>query len=196
MTALGNGLYDASQHEEALTVDEARLSMLKRSGASEKAVLDAQHNLATSYGELGQVEKALSMERDIYAGSVERLGEDHRDTLSAAGNYATSLIELGHFEEAKSLLRKTTPVARRVLGESVDLTLTIRWNYAQSLSKAPDATLDDLREAVDTFEATERTARRLLGDAHPITTGIEKSLGESRDALRARETSPSPSESS
>ena len=196
MTALGNGLYDASQHEEALTVDEARLSMLKRSGASEKAVLDAQHNLASSYGELGQVEKALSMERDIYAGSVERLGEDHRDTLSAAGNYATSLIELGHFEEAKSLLRRTMPVARRVLGESVDLTLTIRWNYAQSLSKAPDATLDDLREAVDTFEATERTARRLLGDAHPITTGIEKSLGESRDALRARETSPSPSESS
>ena len=89
------------------------------------------------------------------------------------------------------------PVARRVLGESVDLTLTIRWNYAQSLSKAPDATLDDLREAVTTFEETAQTARRLLGDAHPITTGIEKSLGESRDVLRARETpSPSPSESS
>ena len=188
MTALGNGLYDASQHEEALTVDEARLSMLKRSGASEKAVLDAQHNLATSYGELGQVEKALSMERDIYAGSVERLGEDHRDTLSAAGNYATSLIELGHFEEAKSLLRKTTPVARRVVGESVDLTLTIRWNYAQSLSKAPDATLDDLREAVTTFEEIGPTARRFLGGAHPETAMIEQSLRAARATLRARET--------
>ena len=75
--------------------------------------------------------------------------------------------------------------------------LKMRWAYARVLYEDPAATLDDLREAVTTFEETAQTARRLLGDAHPITTGIEKSLGESRAALRARETpSPSPSESS
>ena len=52
------------------------------------------------------------------------------------------------------------------------------------------ATLDDLREAVTTYEETERTSRRVLGGAHPTTTGIEKCLGEARAVLRARETLP------
>ena len=51
------------------------------------------------------------------------------------------------------------------------------------------ATLDDLREAVTTFEEIERTARRVLGSAHPITVDIELSLQEARAALAARETS-------
>ena len=53
------------------------------------------------------------------------------------------------------------------------------------------ATLDDLREAVETLEDVERIARRVLGGAHPTTTGIEHELRESRAVLRARET-PSP----
>ena len=54
-----------------------------------------------------------------------------------------------------------------------------------------DATLDDLREAVTTSEDAERTARRVLGGEHPVTTGMEKSLQSARTVLRARET-PSP----
>ena len=50
------------------------------------------------------------------------------------------------------------------------------------------ATLDDLREAVTTLEDTERTARRVLGGAHPDGIWIEKSLRDARAALRARET--------
>ena len=39
-----------------------------------------------------------------------------------------------------------------------------------------------------TLEDTERIARRVLGGAHPTTTGIERDLRKSRAALRARET--------
>ena len=53
------------------------------------------------------------------------------------------------------------------------------------------ATLDDLREAVTTLEDAERIARRVLGAAHPLTTGIEEQLQNVRAALRAHET-PSP----
>ena len=52
----------------------------------------------------------------------------------------------------------------------------------------PDATLDDLREAVTTLEVAERIARRVLGGAHPSTMGIGAALREARAALRARET--------
>ena len=48
------------------------------------------------------------------------------------------------------------------------------------------ATLDDLREAVTTIKETERTARRVFGGAHPVTTGIEEDLRDARAALRAR----------
>ena len=94
---------------------------------------------------------------------------------------------LQRFEEAKSLLRRTLPVARRVLAESNDLTLRMRWAYAAALCNDPGATLDDLREAATTLEATERTARRVFGGAHPTTVQIERDLQNARAALRARE---------
>ena len=81
--------------------------------------------------------------------------------------------------------------ARRALGENKETTLRLRWSYAQSLCCDANATLDDLREATTTLEDTERTARRVLGGAHPTTTGIEVSLRNARAALRARE-APSP----
>ena len=48
------------------------------------------------------------------------------------------------------------------------------------------ATFDDLREAINTLEEIEPTARRVLGGAHPLTKGIERSLHNARAALRAR----------
>jgi hypothetical protein len=87
-------------------------------------------------------------------------------------------------------MRKTMPVARRVLGESNDVRFKTRWNYAKALYRDPDASLDDLREAVTTLEETERTARRVLGGTHPTTGRTEVALRESRAALRAREWGP------
>ena len=63
----------------------------------------------------------------------------------------------------------------------------MRWNHARALYENEGATLDNLREAVTTLEDAERTARRVLGGAHPTTTGIEQALGDARAALRARE---------
>ena len=98
---------------------------------------------------------------------------------------------LYHLEEAKSLLSKVMPVARRALGESHEVTLRMRWNYAAALVHVDGSTLDDLRESVTTLEDAERTARRVLGGAHPITKGIEQDIRRGRAALHARET-PSP----
>ena len=86
------------------------------------------------------------------------------------------------------------PVAQRILGASHDYTLRMRTIYAIALISAGGATLADRREAATTLEEAERTARRVLGGAHPVTTGIEKSLRESRAALAARETPSPPSE--
>ena len=80
------------------------------------------------------------------------------------------------------------PVARRVLGDSHHHTLTMRKVYSKALFLDSDAKLDDLREAVTTLEQTERTARRVMGGAHPLTVDIEGELRNARAALHARET--------
>ena len=87
-------------------------------------------------------------------------------------------------------MRKTIPLTRRVLEKHDDLVLRMRWNYAKALYNDPGATLDDLREAVTTFEEIGPTARRVLGGAHPDTRGIEDELRDARAALRAREAPP------
>ena len=63
----------------------------------------------------------------------------------------------------------------------------MRQYYALALIKADGATLDDLREAVATFEDLERIARRVFGGMHPLTSDIEEYLQEARAAVRARE---------
>ena len=113
-------------------------------------------------------------------------------TLVAADNYALSLLDLEHFKDAKSLMRKVLPVARRVLGEGNDLMIRMSRTYAMALYDDEDASLDDVREAVTTLEETERTARRVMGGAHPLTVDIEDELRDARAALRARETPPPP----
>ena len=66
--------------------------------------------------------------------------------------------------------------------------------YAVTLCLENGGTLDNIREAVATMEEIEPVARRVLGGAHPLTTGIEGALRRARAAL-ARETPPPPSPS-
>ena len=197
MEQLGTGLYVANRDEEALSVQEATLSIMRRNGASEGNMLTVQANIVNTLEEVGRAEEAMLMRDDVYSGTLKLYGEEHRETLVEADNYAVALSDLGRFEEAKSLIRKTMPVARRVLGESDQLVLGMRQNFALTLYRDEGSTLADLHDAVTMLEGIEPTARRVLGGAHPLMETIEISLRKARAALRARETqSPSPSESS
>ena len=86
MSLLGTGLTAAEQNAEALTVQEAQLSMERRLGASEDHALVVQGNLSNTYYRLGRVEQAARARRDVYAGRLKLNGEGHAMTLRAAGN--------------------------------------------------------------------------------------------------------------
>ena len=194
MSLLGSGLSAAKHDEDALSVREAELSLVRRLGAaapeqvSVYTGLNVMSNIASSYQRLGRLDEALPLRRDVYFGYVKLHGEEHMDTFLVAENYALVLLDLQRFKEAKRLLRKTASVAQRVLGASHAVTLKMRSTYAAALHEDPAATLDDLREAVTTLEDAEPTARRVLGGAHPYVVDIENALSASRAALRARET--------
>ena len=127
-----------------------------RHGDSESNILSVQSNIANTYKNLGRMEEALQLKRDVYSGYSRHFGEENVNALMAATNYANTLVEMQRFKEARKLMRKTMPVVRRVLGENDDVTLKIRSIYAQTLFHAPSATIDDLRAAVTTLEDTAR----------------------------------------
>ena len=59
--------------------------------------------------------------------------------------------------------------------------------YAEALCQDPNATLDDISEAVTTLEDAGRIARRVLGGTHPTSKAIEIELRDARAILRVRE---------
>ena len=183
MTHLGNGLSNAECHEDALSVKEAELAMMRRIGAPEENVLVVQANLANTYDALGRREDALRMSRDVYSGWLKLHGEESEENLGAAHNYANSLLDLKRFEEARWLLRKTMPVARRVLGDNHEMTLKMRWIYARVLYLDEGASLDDRREAVATLESVAHSWKRIFGPAHPETPKAQAALKVAREAL-------------
>ena len=193
MTELGNGLSAANHHEDALSVREAELAMHLRLDADadeddSESLLTVQSNLACSYYHLGRYEESLRLRREVYLKRLKVFriyGEEDRDLLIEANNLAASLLQRRSFKVAKHLLRKWIPVARRVLGDSNEITLQLRRTYGEALYKNVDATLDDLREAVEALEDVGRIARRVFGGAHPTTASVECALETSRAMLRA-----------
>ena len=188
MQYLGNGLSAAEHYEDALSVREAMLSIMRRIGADENVILCVQGNLAETYRSLGREQHALRMLQDVYSGELKLYGAQHEQTLISANNYAATLTKLERFKESRSLLRRTIPVAQRVFGENQRATLKMQRSYAAALYLDANATLNDLREAVTTLDETVRIARRVLGGAHPTARSMEISLQEARAALSARET--------
>ena len=115
-------------------------------------------------------------------------GENHQETIWSAGYLANSLYRTRRFDEGKALLRKVIPVARRVLGKGNIDVVRLRWSYGCFLYRAPDATLDDIREAVATLEETYGTVRRVFGAEHSYTREMDpKDIRFARAELRARE---------
>ena len=190
MNQLGNGLFFTGQHEDALSVREAELSTMRRVGDSQDNILASQSNLAMTYHEFGRLDESMRLRHDVYSGTLKLYGEEHKYTFLEANNYANMLASVERYEKAKSLLRRQIPVARRVLGEGCETTLRMRYNYARALYIDPAATLDDLSEAVTTFEDMGRLARRVFGGSHPLTKKIDGDLRQARAALRAGRETP------
>ena len=73
------------------------------------------------------------------------------------------------------------------VGENDNLTLMMRCIYASALYRAENATLDDVREAVTTYEELARTTRRKLGEAHPLAVMVAQDLENVQGKLRKQE---------
>ena len=92
MNQFGAGLSAARQFANALSIQEAQLSMLRRIGAPKDNILTVQSNLANTYNRCGWTKEATRMQRDVYSGYLKLYGKEYRETLREACNYAASFL--------------------------------------------------------------------------------------------------------
>ena len=168
MNLLGSGLFG----EDALTVQEAELSMLRRLSDSEENILAVQSNIASTYQTLGQFEKALGMEQEIYNKKVVLMGNLNPSTLIAAICLANTLSKMRRFDEVRNFAPDRIAACQRVLGAEHENTLFLRTIYARALFFE-----DDPEQAETILVDVSRIARRVLGPSHCRTVAAEHELG-------------------
>ena len=182
MTELGGGLHEVKLYEDALLVDEAKLSLLKRLGRSKREMLSVRCNLARTYQLLGRRDEALVSLRAVYDDAVAAFGPDNELSLNSALNLSVDLIKAGKFREAQSILSKVIPIARQKLGAENDVTLQMRSVRAQTLFQPDDATRNEVNEAITTLEEVVPVVRRVFGKTHPKVRLFQGTL----DAAKAK----------
>ena len=106
----------------------------------------------------------------MYTSWLRLEGPNKEDTFRAALNLAIVLLRRPeeNASEAKAFLGEVLPRAERALGPDHNHTLEMRVMRGMAMHKAPDATLDDCREAEKVLTDVIRRYRRRFGDAHPL----------------------------
>jgi tetratricopeptide (TPR) repeat protein len=123
-----------------------------------------RQRIGSTYGALGEYEKAEAQHREAADLFRRTLGDDHPDTLVATNDLAMTLSQQGRYDEAEPLLRRTLADLRRTLGLDHRETLTTTHNLATLLGN---------RGRLDEAESLQRRnvadRGRVLGADHPHT---------------------------
>ena len=81
------------------------------------------------------------------------------------------------------MLCKIVPVARRSLGAENENFLQLRSYEAMALFLPDNASLDDVRQAVEILEEATRTSRQVMGSSNELTKRLEDGLAHARFKL-------------
>ena len=155
----------------------------QRLGAREWDILITKSNIARCYSELGRLEEATALEREVYSRRNVLLGVSSESMLISGLNLASYLHRQKLYGEARALVRELIPQCHRALGSDHDLTLALREKYSEILFDPEDASLDDQREAVAVIADATKARRRIFGSNHPYTLGALQTLESAKMRL-------------
>ena len=145
-------------------------------------MLGVQSNLASTLMDLGRLEEAVRMLKEVYASRVRLFGHDE-DSLLSALSLSIALVRAGNASESMTLSRPLLPVARRVLGADHENTLRLAHAYVYAVLDCAAASRDELIFAEKLLEDTARRFRRVFGISHPGTPRAERDLVRLRERL-------------
>ena len=133
-------------------------------GEKHPDTLASLNNLANSYSDLGDYNKALELKNAVYNARKEILGEKHPDTLASLNNLANSYSDLGDYNKACKLQNAVYNASKEILGETHPDTLASLNNLTNSYSY-----LGDYNKAYKLQNAVYNARKEILGETHPDT---------------------------
>jgi tetratricopeptide (TPR) repeat protein len=136
----------------------------KLSGPEHPDTLEAMHNLASSYQDVGRRDEALRMQEESLALCRKVFGPEHPMTLMGLHNLATYLDDAGRGDEALKLSEESLALSRKVNGPEHPTTLTAMHNLAVSYSD-----VDRPDEALKMQEEVLALCPKVHGPEHPET---------------------------
>lgn len=168
LVSLASSVRVGGDYERARTLNTEAVEVLGKALAPDHMrVLVARLNLAALEHELGNLEVAQRMYREILVVQRETLGEHYEVSMTLA-NLARVLEEVGDNEGAREAAEASLKIRRAVFGEQHDKTLAVRLLLAEVLMSGGGSPT----EAAATF-AELRTLREAgLGPTHPGTTEV------------------------
>jgi tetratricopeptide (TPR) repeat protein len=142
-------------------------------GPRHRNTLQAAHNLATCYGELGEHDRARHLDEQTLHVRREVFGEDDPDTLESKSGFALDLHQLGEFDRARLLDEEVFQARSRLLGEDHPDTQTSANNLGNDWRE-----LGRLDEARRLHQHCHEIYLRELGERNPATLTAAANLAE------------------
>jgi len=174
----------AAQHAEArfyiyLGRNEEAVELLEKTLAGRERVLGAHmdtastmHNLAYAWAELGEIERALEMDRRQLAIVEQLAGPDSQEALVTSSSIAHGLTILERYDEATELFERILAGYQRHLGERHPNTLSVMHNLGY-LARAQG----DMARAEALYLDVLAERRAVLGSTHLKTLNSVANLG-------------------
>jgi tetratricopeptide (TPR) repeat protein len=131
----------------------------------------AMRNLANSFGDLGKLDEAASMQREVLEKLRRIFGKEHPSTIAAMNDLAVTLRDQGKLDEAASMQKEVLEKWRKILGNEHPDTIGAMSNLAYLLGD-----LGKLDEAATMMREVLEKRRRILGEEHLDTISAINNL--------------------
>jgi len=154
-----------------LAIESARNAL----GNQHPLTLTMLNNLAVSYYDAKQYERALVLFKEIEQARIARQGQESVDVLSVRINLASVLAPLGRQVEARQLLHDTLARADSIFGEAHPLALLARQKLAEQI-EADESLADRLTQAEVLHRRLFDLYTNIKGLEHPSTVLVMRRL--------------------
>ena len=160
------------QFERAIELLETTLAGRERVLGVHMDTASTLHNLAYAWAELGEIERALAMDRRQLELVEQLAGPDSEEALVTLSSVAHGLTVLEQYDEAIDLFERILAGYRRHQGERHPNTLSVLHNLAY-LARVKG----DVASAETRYQEVIRLRREVLGSDHLQTLNSIANLG-------------------
>ena len=197
------------RHEEALPIAEMYLESLRERQPDERyhpdeqaraAVLEAkQANILGAQGmivgimvDLGRLEEAVELQREVFAGCIELDGLEHKDTIYQGSVLVVALLKVNRVAESQELADELLAAAEQFLPEDDQTMMWLESAYYRTVYADDAATVEELSAVVTDLDELRQRSQRVFGAGHSTTAKIQGHLTEAREKLDEARGEPAP----